>query len=362
MNDAFDTGKLALRLICRDGAVAATDIRSTRPQAARVLQGKTPEQVATLVPLLYSVCRREQGAAAQAALQAAAPGVDMEPARERAIACEALQEHLWRLLLDWPKLLDLPPQEQQFAAWHALLQQVAGDAAAMDHFLREFERAALGMAAEQWRALAGYADLQAWLERGATPLARMLARLTQQESGRKAAGKACLLPAWSAQDAQHACAGQWTAAFAAQPEWQGVPAETGAWSYHADMPLLQDVLQQTGSRALVRVLAKVLDIVALATGRAAPRLDAASAGPGEGVATARTARGLLLHHVRLDAGRVASCTICAPTEWNFHPAGAFAQALRDVRATDAEELQRTAQIEALSLDPCVAYEVVTQNA
>jgi Ni,Fe-hydrogenase I large subunit len=150
--------------------------------------------------------------------------------------------------------------------------------------------------------------------------------------------------------------------FAARPEWLGAAAETGAWSYHADHALLRDVWRQSGSRVLTRLLARVLDTVEMASGKNTLRLDAVSPAADEGVAVVHTARGLLLHHVQLAAGKVAAYTIVAPTEWNFHPSGAFAQDLRGMQINDAERVKQLAQISALSLDPCVAYEVEIRNA
>ena len=48
--------------------------------------------------------------------------------------------------------------------------------------------------------------------------------------------------------------------------------------------------------------------------------------------------------------------------WNFHPHGAFAQDLRGLVEMDTGHLQQMANIEALSLDPCVAYEVELKDA
>ena len=139
-------------------------------------------------------------------------------------------------------------------------------------------------------------------------------------------------------------------------------AETGAWAYYAESPLLRDVWRQSRSKALVRLLARLCDVVEMANGSAAPRLDVASPAAGAGIAVVRTARGLLMHHVNLAAAKVADYAIVAPTEWNFHPAGAFAQDLRGVAEQDAERLQQLAHIEALSLDPCVAYEIEIRHA
>jgi hypothetical protein len=280
---------------------------------------------------------------------------------ERLIACEAMQEHLWRLLLDWPKLLGLPQQNQQFAAWYALLRNISAGEAEMAEFLHEFEREALGMAVDEWRGLDSRQALQDWYKQARSPLAQTLAKLDERAL-RHGAGECRLLPAWSATEAQRACSGRWSAAFAARPDWQGAAAEAGAWGYYAERPLLREVWREGASKALVRVLARLVDVVEMACGRAASRLDAASPAAGEGVAVVRTARGLLLHHVSLAAGQVADYAIVAPTEWNFHPAGVFAQGLLGIKERDKARLQQLASIEALSLDPCVAYEIEVVHA
>lgn len=357
----IDVGKLTLGVTWDGVSVRATDIRSTRPMAAQVLKGRTPAQVEQLVPLLFSVCGRAQGAAAQAALQAAQQtGSPAAEAQTRMIACEAMQEHLWRLMLDWPQLVGQAQQQQGFTAWYALLRRIGSGDEAMATFLHAFEREALGRPAVEWLATSTFAELRSWWQEAQSPLAQTLARLAEQEH--LVSGDSRLLPPWSAAEAQQACAGNWDAAFAARPHWQGAAAETGAWSYHADHPLLRDTWQQSGSKALTRLLARVIDIVALANGDHAARLDAVSPAVGEGIAVVRTARGLLLHRVLLEEGKVAQYAIIAPTEWNFHPEGAFAQDMCGQKAQDTEGLKLSAMIEAMSLDPCVAYEVEIRNA
>jgi len=359
----FDVGKLTLGVVWDGESVTATDISSTRPLAAKLLKGKTPAQVAQIVPLLFSVCGRAQGAAASVALLAArrekSPSVT---AMERAIVCEALQEHLWRLMLDWPNLLGMSQEDKQFSVWYAMLRKIGAGEAEMSIFLHEFERDALGMAATEWLAFDSYAALQTWWRKPGSALARPLAKLDELAQNCCKNNEARLLPPWSAVEVQQTCAGKWDAAFAAQPEWQGAAAETGAWSYYADNPLLPDVWQQSGSKALTRLLARLMDIVTMASGKAAPRLSMSSPVADEGIAVVRTARGLLLHRVQLDGDKVADYTIVAPTEWNFHPAGSFAQDLCGLAKHDGGVLEYCAQIEVMSLDPCVAYEIWIRNS
>jgi len=358
-----DVGRLSL-VVIRDGySVSATEIRSTRPMAAQILKGKTPEQVLQIVPLLFSVCGRAQGAAASAALQAAQQGgLAVSATAERQIRCEAIQEHLWRVMLDWPKLLGLPQQEQRFTAWYSMLRKIGAGEADMPTFLYEFARDGLGMPLSEWRALDRYDALQIWFSKAHSPMAQLLSALDEPKHTRSGQNSSRLLPAWTAAEAQQACAGKWNADFSARPEWLGGAAETGAWTYFADNRLLRDVAQQGRSKALIRLLARVMDVVEMASGCVAPRLDVASPAAGEGIAVVRTARGLLMHHVCLAEETVQEYEIVAPTEWNFHPDGAFAQDLRGQVEMDAGRLQQMANIEALSLDPCVAYEVELKDA
>ena len=358
-----DAGKLTLGVVWDGDTVGATDIRSTRPMAAQILKGKTPEQVARIVPMLFSVCGKAQGAAADAALQAARQGSAAAAATmEHMVVCEAMQEHLWRLMLDWTKLMGLPRQEQRFAGWYALLRKIGAGEAGMGTFLHQFERDCLEMPAAEWRALGDYQALQTWSLKVHSPSAQVLARLVELERGRRQTSDTRLLPAWTAAEASRECTGRWSMDFSACPDWLGDTAETGAWTYHADDGLLHDVWLQSGSRVLSRLLARVVDVIDMATGTAAPRLDVACPAENTGVAVVRTARGLLMHHVRLERGLVADYAIVAPTEWNFHPDGPFARDMRGSKERDRERLQQLAHVEALSLDPCVAYEVEIRDA
>lgn len=357
-----DVGKLTLGVIWDRDSVSATDIRSTRPMAAQILKGKKPAQVLQIVPLLFSVCGRAQGAAAVAALHAAQQGDSIASATdEHLIVGEAMQEHLWRLMLDWTKLMGLPRQEQRFAEWYALLRKIAAGEADMAVFLHEFERDWLGMPVAEWRAIDSYQALQIWSLEAHSPSAQLLLKLDEQVRGRHRASGISLLPAWTAAEASRACGGRWDTAFSARPDWLGEAAETGAWAYYADNKLLHEVWQKSGSKALTRLLARVMDVVEMASGRAAPRLDVASPAGGEGIAVVRTARGLLMHHARLAGELVADYAIVAPTEWNFHPDGAFAQDMRGLKEHDEEGLQKLAHVATLSLDPCVAYEIEVRH-
>ncbi|MEO8675366.1 MAG: nickel-dependent hydrogenase large subunit, partial [Casimicrobiaceae bacterium] len=69
-----------------------------------------------------------------------------------------------------------------------------------------------------------------------------------------------------------------------------------------------------------------------------------------------------LHHVVIDGGRVAAYRIVAPTEWNFHPAGALVRGLATLAANDEPRLVREARLAVQALDPCVACCVEVAHA
>lgn len=111
---AFDPGSLDVRLTWRAGRLGGAEVELRRPNAATVLHGKPAEQAVRLLPMLYSICGKAQGLAADLALRAAR-GEAVPEAIDGAVRREGMREHLWRLLLDWPKALGLPTEEAPMA-------------------------------------------------------------------------------------------------------------------------------------------------------------------------------------------------------------------------------------------------------
>jgi coenzyme F420-reducing hydrogenase alpha subunit len=63
-----------------------------------------------------------------------------------------------------------------------------------------------------------------------------------------------------------------------------------------------------------------------------------------------------MHHLAgVDAqGRVALCTVLAPTEWNFHPDGPLVHPLPGLRVGSGEAATRRLRCLVGLFDPCVA--------
>ncbi len=321
-----------------DGArIIAARVDCHRPQAAQLLAGRTPDEALTLAPRLFSLCGGAQGAAARLALAAAqgeAVAATERTALTLAVAREAIGEHLWRLLLDWPMLAGAAPLRDVYLVWRKRLLAVRADA----------EAAAL-----------------------AVDLLRALPELPMPEAPETSAPAAgALLPMLSATEWALALPMGPDATFAARPEWQGNAAETGVLARHADDDAVS-FLVGAGRRVGARIEARRADLRLLAGGLTAPErlsgwLDSAVLAPGLGLARVETARGLLLHLTQVKDGRVVRYVIVAPTEWNFHPQGAFASEIVGSPAATREAAERLARRLTLALDPCVSHEVVVENA
>ncbi len=109
-------GRLRVSARWVDGEVCDLMVDLQRPSVARLFIGQSPESVVTTVPHLFTLCAQAQRAAAQAAIHAALGESPCEPA-SAALWVEALHENLWRLLLDWPVAVGLPPAREAFIAW-----------------------------------------------------------------------------------------------------------------------------------------------------------------------------------------------------------------------------------------------------
>ena len=341
-------GDVVITVRWADGEIVACVVNVRRPAAASLLIGKTATEVLTLVPRLFSLCGRAQQVVAAAALHAASDGAMCGLAvAPSAIRREAIGEHLWRLLLDWPALLfrpericDAPPQKKTgnatFAHWFRRLRSQDPD-----------EDLALALQDEIGQAVLDslLGSVPDW-ERPLVLTPRFLPRLD-----RSLASSLLAIPSDD---------------FVATPTWRSEPAEVGAMAQYIEHPEVQALIRAgrfLAARLMARWLALQGDIAILGgLGREKSawqaKTVAAGGSGGLGYAWIETARGPLCHRVQLHNGRVAQYAVIAPTEWNFHPASAWVAALVGARAETPEIAENLVRLWALALDPCVPVRLI----
>jgi hypothetical protein len=146
--------------------------------------------------------------------------------------------------------------------------------------------------------------------------------------------------------------------FALRPQWQGACAETGVWSrlrQRQDAPVITSAWTRLQARWI-----ELLELISVPTEPPSTLLSSGALplGYGQAIAWCEMARGLLLHWVQLDEQHcVQDYRVLAPTEWNFHPDGALAQALTQLKPDDAP----AAWCLASAYDPCVDCNVNIQE-
>lgn len=355
-----------------------------------MLKGRSSAEVATLLPLLYSICAKAQSYACVGALEsalAAAPAPGANHRRQLTLTLETLREHIWRMLLDWPRLCDGTPRREALAGLIAQTRALFGLADPSGALFKpggdtaDFDASAwlqgcgavqslvveqvLGRPIDAWLAeVVGHDSLRAWAESTATEPARLLRSLIQ--AGESALGDCSVTPL---EDIEHAAlAARLTAedatAFVAEPRWEGAARETGPLSRRRGSALIRALEKSTGKGLLTRLSAQILEVAQLASLLRQPgEADQAASSsfgspePGLGLAEVEAARGRLVHLARLAADRVLDYRILAPTEWNFHPEGPVAMGIAALPDDEDARLRRRAELLIMAIDPCVAYDL-----
>ena len=322
----ISAGSLTVRATLRNGRLDNLEVDLRRPAVTQIFHGLAPEVVVKTVPCLYTICAQAQKAAAQAALAVAA-GEERPTADDAGLWLELLHENLWRLLLDWPPALGLPPEKEAFIAWRAT--RFGGNCAGetkkllvdtLDDLAEKCLEKLVDRAAEQvpWRDA-----LQA---KG--PVAQAPLGCSHSPAGDPAA----LNPeAWLA-------------------GWQGATEA---------MPAL---MAPSSIRAAYQGRVAEVECAAAGLAAAAPYPIAAAGGKGWGAAQMNTARGVLTHAVQLAAGKVAKYRVWAPTDAFFADAFALSGLLDGQRFASPDEARRALDQAILALDPCVPYALELNDA
>ena len=221
----------------------------------------------------------------------------------RALWLEFLHENLWRLLLDWPMALGLPPAKDEFVTWRA-------------------QRSA----------------------ENCLPLTRALVDEVVQPLV-----KNCLKKLVDRN----------------QPVPGNLPALTPeAWlAFWRGQASAAPVLQRPASLALA-LRQRLAEVTAAADALAAeaPYPCAAAGADGWGIGQALTARGVLTHAVQLEAGQVKKYQVRAPTDCHFADASALQALSTGQDFSTLVDAQAALKLAVLALDPCLPYEVELSHA
>jgi hypothetical protein len=358
--------------------------------APGVFVGRGVRETAQRLPGLFSVCATAQASACAQALEQAL-GLTPDPLtaslRQTLVDAETVKEHLWRLLLEWPRLLGEAPaasaMREVLQAWGGLRRgvgetdgafaaggratRVDGWAAGLTRLARVAAAEVFGAPAEAWPAGAATPEsFLAWAEAAETSAARLV--LSVLRAGEADLGSCVVeaLPDLDPLALANRLSGPGAEAFVARPDWGGTPQEASPVTRTRYLDPVAGLVLAHGNGLLARQAAVLVEVATLLTCLQAALYDGpgtprCGTGTGIGVAQVQAARGLLVHRVELDrpsleSGMVRDYRILAPTEWNFHPQGVVARGLATLSpSTDEPNLRRQAGLFVTLVDPCVDY-------
>lgn len=343
----------------------------------QLLRGQYGDGVVQMLGHVFTLCAHAQRRTARMALWAAERQESAKAGPDATILLqlETARDHLRCMALDWPRRL----QESQSSItlqWLAEcpLPLVAPVHAPVPALATQqlvslqtwLESRILHRPVQKW--LLAYRDSDAfsyWCSepaQGAAPLQCLAACQTTARRLRPPTRTLDILDTDATRQNENlsviAGALAYKADFAQFPQWLGACAETGVWTR-----LRHRRTSAIAPSALGRLQCRWVELLELASApvdHPAPLLQcgAMPLGDGQAIAWCEMARGLLLHWVKLDGQhRVQDYRVLAPTEWNFHPGGALAQALTQLNPSDTA----AADCLALAYDPCVEFTIKNQE-
>ncbi len=346
---------------------------------ARLLRGKTGTEATRNLGAVFTLCAHAHRRTSELALSAALNGAPAPgPAHPDLPLClETARDHLRSMALDWMRRLPDAQASAPDLAWlkDCPLALVAKPSASdktsavdqLSHLKVWLEERLLGTSVGQWLdAHATPEVFAAWCHAQANRLtpARYLSQcypaasaMHIQANDLDILNQDAALQAAQLTELAHALVTQ--THFAQVPTWRGQCAENGPWTrlrHRAERAQHSHLPRSVWSRMAVRWL-ELLEIVHISTfgeGTLPLSSGALELAPGQAIAWCEMARGLLVHWVQLDAnGHVQDYRVLAPTEWNFHPQGALAQAVAALNPHDHHQ----ALLLAEAFDPCVGCTV-----
>ncbi len=380
-------GKLFISIFPESIGDSRVTISSSRPlEISRIFIGKTPEQVLEIIPMLFNICGTAQSRAAlSASMQdmniAINPKLDI--AREILLQIEIAREHLLRIFLDWPKLLDMNSNIEGLVYINGLntrflkatfstrkafsLDNPTIETAKLDLLIKELEQFlhqhVLSAAAESWLDSTSN-TLSSWAKSGDTLAAKAIDIIRKLPL--ESLNDSCIhhLPELNAQKLLQRFDADDAEAFISQPDWDGKHYETTSLSRQLNQPLLISLSENSHHSLLLRWVARLVELA-----RIPQKLNDLLRAINQdnyaditnkmepGLSQIETARGRLIHRVKIRNDLISQYQILAPTEWNFHSNGIVAQSLAKLNTKNKRELKKYSHLLINAIDPCVGYEL-----
>ena len=345
-----------------------------RPNLAeKILVGQTPEHALARLSQLMTVCQQAQTGAAKLAM-----GEQLSDEERLAITYENIEQGFWRLVIDLPNLLDSKLELNLFAQLRKVIRLP-------EH--KQSDEKVKVLAAQVFQQLCHLSPddfsqltqsgMQAWLQENNSPMAKCCREISHllPENNDIETPLLVTLPD-EALLRELTSKLQLDETFHQQPQLNGQSYETGALAMSQSQPLFKFLLSKgVMGRILSRLLFIGKNIVNLASGSVTTEFNKKSLAGCFSLAQneksneqevrlgwVQTARGTLVHLVKITQGKISQYAILAPTEWNFHPDGALSKLLAKASFSSQQSAEKAVMLAVIALDPCIEFNIGSAHA
>lgn len=294
------------------------------PPMGTFLQGKSAEDASVLVGRIFNICAAAQEAAARSAFR-----LDVTAEMTARIRNETLREHIVKLCLVWPPLLDLLPDRTAPAQCARALDDRDAGSALRSAVFASMKRVPLSLD-----------ELVTWAKAEETVPARLFHKVLTD--WRESWGSVSL-PVFDADKEA-----DWPEATQGE-----VPVENGIAGRVMDHPLMISIEEKLGRGTVWRMAARLVEVDRLLAGEEAHPVI------GPGVVAA--ARGTMLVRASSDETGVTGFERLSPTDFAIHPGGTLQTALESLPAAHPN-LGAMVRVVVETIDPCVSIELDIDDA
>ncbi len=299
-----------------------------------------------------------------------------------------MREHSIRVVLDWPRLFDLPAEREALPMTRdrsgAFAEALFGDSGAftlqghlrvdtprlekmIDELEMDLQQGVFHQPLSHWYSMRAGSQFETWVRAEQGVAARSLARAFESGWQNQGAAECPHLPPTAAGELLARFDQADAEAFIATPQWRGSPRETSALTRQRSHPLVQALMQVCGNALMTRWAARLLELAEIPQrlrrllgelGR--DQTTTADNGSADGLAQVEAVRGRLVHRVRIEDGLISRFQVLAPTEWNFHPRGLLCKSLEALPPLETDQLEKLARLVIDAIDPCVGYRLAVE--
>ncbi|MCP4980263.1 MAG: hypothetical protein GY935_07180, partial [Gammaproteobacteria bacterium] len=381
-------GQIVIDMHSHNNKVVSVEIQSSRPlQVQGILIGKSPHQVLSMIPLMYNICGIAQARTSLLAIQRCL-SIELDPAMEIArdmlVLVENAREHLFRIFIDWPKLLelnrDIPRPPTSIHLIREFKQALFTDSKAFElssqlkpnsiYLLElikqlelELQQKVFGISTQDWLAISDVDGLDQWMNENDGLAAGAIRAISDQGWNSQGYSDCPHLPQLDAGNLLKRLDTVDADEFIAYPDWQGSLYETTVLTRQQNHGVIPELTRKFGNALATRWVARLHELASIPQQLKQLLLQLeqnhqatiADTGRRPGIAQTEAARGRLIHRVKINRDRISQYQILAPTEWNFHPRGLITKSLGNISANSARQLEQLAGLIINAIDPCVGY-------